>query len=342
MFESKSNYVNMSIFMTVDPGRQEKEFLWIRAKADTGKNVTVVCGTNIPSDVSLNCPTSTSTTPTTTTTVVTTTAAAGTTATAVASATSTSSTTKQATMEPNTVSTQKPGGVKPSAETSSPKGTDISTSTREPQPSTPSKEVFIIGGSVGGAVLIAVIVTITVCVRRRKRNSSENTDQKREIMNESQENGYSSNGARNSGGDNGCMSNPIYEATDDYKMEQLHRNSCGDEGSGHETVSPYALSGPARPGLSLKKNTWVTQSKLDYFDDILFNDQPSGEDSEETSDVQASDLYAKVNKPQRTDQVSDIYAKVDKSRTTVRGTSGSCADGSENDDVATLYAKVQK
>ncbi|XP_071101846.1 uncharacterized protein [Haliotis cracherodii] len=62
MFESKSNYVNMSILMTVDPGRQEKELLWIRAKSDTGKNVTVVCGANIPADVSLNCPASTLTT----------------------------------------------------------------------------------------------------------------------------------------------------------------------------------------------------------------------------------------------------------------------------------------
>ncbi|XP_046339779.2 uncharacterized protein LOC124120917 [Haliotis rufescens] len=62
MFESKSNYVNMSIFMTVDPGRQEKEFLWMRAKSDTGENVTVVCGATIPADVSLNCPASTSTT----------------------------------------------------------------------------------------------------------------------------------------------------------------------------------------------------------------------------------------------------------------------------------------
>ncbi len=33
MFESKSNYVNMSIFMTVDPGRRQKEHLWIRAKS---------------------------------------------------------------------------------------------------------------------------------------------------------------------------------------------------------------------------------------------------------------------------------------------------------------------
>ncbi|XP_048247190.1 uncharacterized protein LOC124125038 [Haliotis rufescens] len=76
MFESKSNYVNMSIFMTVDPGRQEKEFLWLLAKADTGKNVTVVCGATIPADVSLNCPTpasitTTSTTSTTTTQTVT-------------------------------------------------------------------------------------------------------------------------------------------------------------------------------------------------------------------------------------------------------------------------------
>ncbi|XP_071101851.1 uncharacterized protein [Haliotis cracherodii] len=72
MFESKSNYVNMSILMTVDPGRQEKEFLWIRAKEDTGKNVTVVCGANIPADVSLNCPTSVSTTTTLTTSTITT------------------------------------------------------------------------------------------------------------------------------------------------------------------------------------------------------------------------------------------------------------------------------
>ncbi|XP_046546376.1 uncharacterized protein LOC124256404 isoform X2 [Haliotis rubra] len=81
MFESKSNYVNMSIFMTVDPGRQEKEFLWIRAK---GKNVTVVCGANIPSDVSLNCPTTTTTTTTTT---------APTTTTITVTSTSTSTTT---------------------------------------------------------------------------------------------------------------------------------------------------------------------------------------------------------------------------------------------------------
>ncbi|XP_071101850.1 uncharacterized protein [Haliotis cracherodii] len=72
MFESKSNYVNMSIFMTVDPGRQEKELLWLLAKANSGKNVTVVCGTNIPADVSLNCPTSTSTTTTSTTSTTTT------------------------------------------------------------------------------------------------------------------------------------------------------------------------------------------------------------------------------------------------------------------------------
>ncbi|XP_071101852.1 uncharacterized protein [Haliotis cracherodii] len=97
MFESKSNYVNMSIFMTVDPGRQEKEFLWIRAKADTGENVTVVCGANISSDVSLNCPTSASTTSTSASTTstsasTTTTSTTSTTTTNVAATTATPTT----------------------------------------------------------------------------------------------------------------------------------------------------------------------------------------------------------------------------------------------------------
>ncbi|XP_067650136.1 uncharacterized protein [Haliotis asinina] len=96
MFESTSNYVNMSIFTTVDPGRQEKEFLWIRAKTDTGQNVTVVCGASIPSDVSLHCPTSTSTT-TTSTTTTTPTTTTPTTPTVTATATSTTSTTTTST-----------------------------------------------------------------------------------------------------------------------------------------------------------------------------------------------------------------------------------------------------
>ncbi|XP_048247210.1 serine-rich adhesin for platelets-like [Haliotis rufescens] len=98
MFESKSNYVNMSILMTVDPGRQEKEFLWLRAKADTGKNVTVVCGANIPSDVSLNCPTGSTTTTSTTSTSASTTSTS-------ASATTTSTTSTTTTDVSNTIST---------------------------------------------------------------------------------------------------------------------------------------------------------------------------------------------------------------------------------------------
>ncbi|XP_067649460.1 serine-rich adhesin for platelets-like isoform X2 [Haliotis asinina] len=418
MFESKSSYVNMSIFMTVDPGRQEKEFLWMRAKTDTGKNVTVVCGASVPSDVSLNCPTSTSTTTTSTSTTT------PTTTTPTTTATSTTSVKQAAMASTNTVSTQKAGksqafpstittssrtsvhskgtttlsasienGVfkstpphqsksnspsphpsqhpsgsigsfetssptdhdipisettkerissTPSKESSSPKIIDISTPTKEPKHSTPSKgkskDVFIIGGSVGGAVVIAVLVTITVCVRRRKRNSAEKTDQKLEILDERQENGNNSDGVWNSDEDNGYMSNPIYSSTDDYKMEQLQRKSCGDDACGRENVSPYAVSAPARTSLSLGKNSWVTQSKLDYFD-ILFNAKPSGEDSEERSDVQVSDLYAKVNKPQGIDQVTDMYSKVDKSRKTVRRTS---AGEGVSDDISAMYAKVQK
>ncbi|XP_067649466.1 uncharacterized protein [Haliotis asinina] len=338
MFESKSSYVNMSIFMTVDPGRQEKEFLWMRAKTDTGKNVTVVCGASVPSDVSLNCPTSTSTTTTSTSTTT------PTTTTPTTTATSTTSVKQAAMASTNTVSTQKAETTKerisstPSKESSSPKIIDISTPTKEPKHSTPSKDVFIIGGSVGGAVVIAVLVTITVCVRRRKRNSAEKTDQKLEILDERQENGNNSDGVWNSDEDNGYMSNPIYSSTDDYKMEQLQRKSCGDDACGRENVSPYAVSAPARTSLSLGKNSWVTQSKLDYFD-ILFNAKPSGEDSEERSDVQVSDLYAKVNKPQGIDQVTDMYSKVDKSRKTVRRTS---AGEGVSDDISAMYAKVQK
>ncbi|XP_067649464.1 uncharacterized protein [Haliotis asinina] len=351
MFESKSSYVNMSIFMTVDPGRQEKEFLWMRAKTDTGKNVTVVCGASVPSDVSLNCPTSTSTTTTSTSTTT------PTTTTPTTTATSTTSVKQAAMASTNTVSTQKAEtssptdhdipisettkeriSSTPSKESSSPKIIDISTPTKEPKHSTPSKDVFIIGGSVGGAVVIAVLVTITVCVRRRKRNSAEKTDQKLEILDERQENGNNSDGVWNSDEDNGYMSNPIYSSTDDYKMEQLQRKSCGDDACGRENVSPYAVSAPARTSLSLGKNSWVTQSKLDYFD-ILFNAKPSGEDSEERSDVQVSDLYAKVNKPQGIDQVTDMYSKVDKSRKTVRRTS---AGEGVSDDISAMYAKVQK
>ncbi|XP_067649463.1 uncharacterized protein [Haliotis asinina] len=355
MFESKSSYVNMSIFMTVDPGRQEKEFLWMRAKTDTGKNVTVVCGASVPSDVSLNCPTSTSTTTTSTSTTT------PTTTTPTTTATSTTSVKQAAMASTNTVSTQKAVFLTetssptdhdipisettkerisstPSKESSSPKIIDISTPTKEPKHSTPSKDVFIIGGSVGGAVVIAVLVTITVCVRRRKRNSAEKTDQKLEILDERQENGNNSDGVWNSDEDNGYMSNPIYSSTDDYKMEQLQRKSCGDDACGRENVSPYAVSAPARTSLSLGKNSWVTQSKLDYFD-ILFNAKPSGEDSEERSDVQVSDLYAKVNKPQGIDQVTDMYSKVDKSRKTVRRTS---AGEGVSDDISAMYAKVQK
>ncbi|XP_048247153.1 platelet binding protein GspB-like isoform X2 [Haliotis rufescens] len=102
MFESKSNYVNMSIFMTVDPGRQEKEFLWLLAKADTGENITVVCGANISSDVSLNCPTSASTTPSTTTSTTSTSASSTSTS---ASTTSTSASTTSTSASTTTTST---------------------------------------------------------------------------------------------------------------------------------------------------------------------------------------------------------------------------------------------
>ncbi|XP_048247181.1 uncharacterized protein LOC124120909 isoform X2 [Haliotis rufescens] len=300
MFESKSNYVNMSIFMTVDPGGQEKEFLWIRAKADTGKNVTVVCGANIPADVSLsNCPTSASTTTTTATDVADTTA------------------TTQTVTSKNASSNHKPVA-----------------------------EVLIIGSSVGGVIMIAIIVTITVCVRRKKRNSSEKTNQTRGHIEENHEDGNEPSGTRNSLSD-GYVPNPIYEGTDDYKLEQLHRKTSGDINEGYEPglESPYGFthSGPARSGLSLGNTSWVTQGHLDYFDDKVFN--TIGGNSEEKSNGRVSDLYANVNKAQGTDQVTDVYTQVDKPRKPARGTSGQYSDGDnpgQDEDIAAMYAKVQK
>ncbi|XP_048247198.1 serine/threonine-protein kinase dst1-like [Haliotis rufescens] len=188
IFESKSNYVNMSIFMTVDPGRQEKEFLWLRAKADTGKNVTVVCGANIPADVSLNCPTSASTS-TASTTSTTTTAA-----TTVTTTTQTVTSNKAPSNHAQVAVTSSPG--KPQAQPSksmaagttmhNTDSTTLSLSSvndfssvitpRQSNPNSPTtlaqqsgvtettSEAVIIGSSVGGVIMIAIIVTLTVCV----------------------------------------------------------------------------------------------------------------------------------------------------------------------------------
>ncbi|XP_071102896.1 serine-rich adhesin for platelets-like [Haliotis cracherodii] len=173
MFESKSNYVNMSIFMTVDPGRQEKEFLWLLAKADTGKNVTVVCGANIPADVSLNCSTSLSTTTASTTSTT---------------AATTATTTTQTVTSDNAFSnhaqvavTSSPGQpqAQPSKSTSAgttmhnndsvitPRQSNANSATTLVQQSgvTETKsEAVIIGSSVGGVIMTAIIVTLTVCV----------------------------------------------------------------------------------------------------------------------------------------------------------------------------------
>ncbi|XP_071101848.1 serine-rich adhesin for platelets-like [Haliotis cracherodii] len=173
MFESKSNYVNMSIFMTVGPGRQEKEFLWLLAKADTGKNVTVVCGANIPADVSLNCSTSVSTTTASTTSTT---------------AATTATTTTQTVTSNNAFSnhaqvavTSSPGQPQAQPSKSTAAGTtmhnnDSVITPRQSNPNSPTtlvqqsgvtettSEAVIIGSSVGGVIMIAVIVTLTVCV----------------------------------------------------------------------------------------------------------------------------------------------------------------------------------
>ncbi|XP_067649173.1 uncharacterized protein [Haliotis asinina] len=340
------------------------------SRADADKNATILRGTDIPSDVSLNTPASTSTKTTSTTTTTTPTTTRPTTPTTT-TATSTTST-KQATMaSTNTVSTQKAGKpqVVPSTITKSSKtsvhskgastlsaftgngvsqstpphqskwnspsthppqhpsgfiGSSVSESTNERVSSTPSREVFIIVGSVGGGVLIAVLVTITVCVRRRKRHGSVEIEQKLE-------NGKYSKGVRNSGGRDTYVSYPVLSSADDSKIELLHKKSFGDESNGHEAVSPYCEHGPAGAALSLRENL---PRILDYIDDVLFNAKPSGDDSEERSDAQASDLYAEANKPQEIDQVTVIYAKVDKKR--VRRTSGSCTLEGVSDDVSEI------
>ncbi|XP_048247138.1 uncharacterized protein LOC124120898 isoform X1 [Haliotis rufescens] len=398
MFESKLNYVNMSIFMTVDPGGKEKEFLWLRAKADTGENVTVVCGANIPADVSLNCPTSASTT-TTSTTSTTTTAAATATATATTqTVTSNNASSNHAQVavtsspgkpqaqlittsagttmhsnasttlslssvngfssnitprhpDPNSPTTlpQQSGVTETTSEATPPMDNDTSTpAATETLPSTPSKEVVIIGCSVGGVIMIAIIVTITVCVRRKK--SSENTNPKRLLMEENHEDRNEPNGTRNSVSD-GNVPNPIYEGTDDYKLGQLDRKTSDDVKDGYEPEleSPYAYgftrSRPAPSGLSLGKNFWVTQGHLEYYNDTVVNTEASGGHSEEKRDDRVSDLYAKVNKARGTDQVTDVYTQVDKPRKPARGTSGQYSAGEnpgQDEDIDAMYAKVQK
>ncbi|XP_048247143.1 uncharacterized protein LOC124120898 isoform X2 [Haliotis rufescens] len=338
MFESKLNYVNMSIFMTVDPGGKEKEFLWLRAKADTGENVTVVCGANIPADVSLNCPTSASTTTTSTTSTTTT-----------AAATATATATTQTVTSNNASSNHAQVAVTSSPEATPPMDNDTSTpAATETLPSTPSKEVVIIGCSVGGVIMIAIIVTITVCVRRKK--SSENTNPKRLLMEENHEDRNEPNGTRNSVSD-GNVPNPIYEGTDDYKLGQLDRKTSDDVKDGYEPEleSPYAYgftrSRPAPSGLSLGKNFWVTQGHLEYYNDTVVNTEASGGHSEEKRDDRVSDLYAKVNKARGTDQVTDVYTQVDKPRKPARGTSGQYSAGEnpgQDEDIDAMYAKVQK
>ncbi|XP_071101849.1 uncharacterized protein [Haliotis cracherodii] len=276
MFESKSNYVNMSIFMTVDPGRQEKELLWIRAKTDTGANVTVACWANIPAS--------------TTTTAAT-----------------TATTTTQTVTSNNASGNHTPVAV-------------------------------VIGSSVGGVIMIAVIVTITVCVRRKKRNSLEKTNPTRGHMEENHEDGNEPSGTQNSLSD-GYVPNPIYEGTDDYKLEQLHRKTSGDvdESFIPDTESPSSLG--------LGTHSWVTQGHHDYYNQTVFNTEARGGHSEEKSDGRVSDLYAKVNKAQGTDQVTDVYTQVDKPRKPAHGTSGQYSDGDnpgQDEDISAAYAKIQK